>query len=112
LFYFCIIRYFASQTNFRTGLTGLLLAFKLELLLLVLIEEVAEFPLESSDFGKKLISDFEEILLVPLTIDGLTSWGILFGDLTGDLAAFALGSFDGERWVFPICVVFTGLALM
>jgi hypothetical protein len=43
------------------------------LLLLVLSDEVAEFPLESSDFGKKLISDLAESLLAPLTIDGFTS---------------------------------------
>lgn len=46
--------------------------FKLELLLLVLNEDVAEFPLELS-FGMKLISDFAAILLAPLIIAGFTS---------------------------------------
>lgn len=101
-----------DQTKFLTGLMGLLFAFKLELLLLVLNEDVAEFPLESSDFGKKLISDFEEILLAPLTIEGLTSWGIRFGDLTGDLSgAFPFAVFVGTSCELPICVVFTGFAL-
>lgn len=59
---------FISQTKTLTGLT--LLAFKLELLLLVLNDDVAEFPFESSLGMKLFISDFCDVLL---TIDGFTS---------------------------------------
>jgi hypothetical protein len=78
--------------------------FKLELLLLVLNEDVAELPFESSFEGMKLISDFEVF-----TIVGFTSCGILFGDFTGDFAKFAVfNTLDGDNCGFPICVVFTG----
>jgi hypothetical protein len=76
------------------------------LLLLVLNEDVAEFPFESSHFcGIKLISDFDDF-----TIVGFTSCGILFGDFTGERAVFtALDIFTGVTCELPICVVFTGL---
>lgn len=82
--------------------------FKLELLLLVLSEDVAELPLESSHFGgMKLINDFDDLITV-----GFTSCGILFGSLTGDRAVFAaLDIFEGDSCEFPICVVFTGFTL-
>jgi hypothetical protein len=95
--------------KFLTGLTGLLLLFKLELLLLVLNDEVAELPLESppSDLTTKLESDFDDNLL----IDGFTSCGIRFGDLIGERTAFEAPSiFIGDTTCAcapPICVVFT-----
>ena len=79
--------------------------FKLELLLLVLNDDVAELPFESSFEGMKLISDLEDF-----TIVGFTSCGILFGDFTGARTEFAvLDIFDGDNCEFPIFVVFTGL---
>lgn len=79
----------------------------------MLNDDVAEFPLESSDFGKKLISDLDDNLLAPFTIDVFTSWGILFGDLIGDRTALATLAciFVGEACELPICVVFTDFGL-
>lgn len=84
----------------------LLFACKLELLLLVLRDDVAEFPLELA-LGMKLKRDFELVLVDPLPMVGLTSWGILFGERV----AFVALSFIGDAWELPICVVFTGFAL-
>lgn len=88
----------------------MLFACKLELLLLVLRDDVAEFPLELA-LGTKLKRDFECILVDPLPMVGLTSWGILFGDLIDERVAFVALSFIGDDWELPICVVFTGFAL-
>lgn len=90
-----------AQTKFRNGLAALLLRFKLELLLLALSDDVAEFPLESA-LGMKLIRVFDWVLL---PVVGLMGWGILFGDFIGDRVWLTVRI--GDSWELPICVVFT-----
>jgi len=93
---------------------------RLELLLLVLSEEVAELPLESPSLplllGRKLLRDFVDSLLAPPTsVEGLRSCGMrLIGDRIGDLLIMLaeLIILLGDTCELPIDVVLTGLLLL